>query len=85
MLFDKIKHGEVEKSFEEYINKRIVEYERKNIIPNIEYNEDGENLTININMEDNSSELIKNIINILLNVIYFSIMNIPSTKKIVDK
>jgi len=82
ILSKKIKSIKLDEIFTDFIEKKINEYIQKGIIPNksklfeniIEYSIDNDDVTININMTGINQEPI---IIIIINIIYFSLIELP--------
>lgn len=87
ILSDKIKSNTIDKVFTDFMKKKINEYSEKGIIQNkseifenvIQYSIDNNDITININMTDMIVQPIniEYIVIIIINVIYFSIIELP--------
>jgi len=82
ILTDKIKSIKLDEIFTDFIEKKINEYIQKEIIPNksklfeniIQYSIDKDDVTINIDMTTINNQPI---INIIMNIIYFSLIELP--------
>ena len=82
ILTDKIKSITLDKVFTDFIEKKINEYIQKGIIPNkselfeniIQYSIDNDDVTINIDMATINNQPI---ITITLDIIYFSLIELP--------
>ena len=82
ILSEKIKSITLDKMFTDFIEKKINEYIQKGIIPNksklfeniIQYSIDNDDVTININITGINQEPI---IIIIINIIYFSLIELP--------
>jgi len=82
ILTDKIKSIKLDEIFTDFIEKKIKEYIEKGLIPNkselfeniIQYSIDKDDVTINIDMTTINNQPI---INIIMNIIYFSLIELP--------
>jgi len=82
ILSEKIKSITLDKVFTDFIEKKINEYIQKGFIPNkselfeniIQYSIDNNDITININMTGINDQPI---ITIIMNIIYFSLIELP--------
>lgn len=82
ILSEKINSITLDKVFTDFIEKKINEYIQKGIIPNksklfeniIQYSIDNDDITININMTGINDQPI---ITIIIQIIYFSLIELP--------